>query len=371
MFDKITERQMVNKLIISRIGTIITNMSIIHIGEANQDTWMILLFSIPYIFLTSLPILFLSSRFSDLTLIQYMEKIFGKVIGKIIGMLYVITFARIVVFFFYVSIQMIRSAFMMEVPPIVVITILAAICIYISTRKIETLGMASELSGPIAIMAIIIFIALGFSKIDFNLLLPIYKDSTFWGINIGALEISILFNDVFILSMLLPNLENKKDMGKIAIKSNIYSIMIIIIMVIATQGSLGVEQAKHLNFPFLTYIRIVRTYSIFERIESVFLIVWIIIVLSKIIDYLYIASYGFKQIFGAKDIRKFVYIIAILTSIITYYLANINSIIATVNQPNIKIDVYHGIFKIGIPLVAIIVYFFRRRSFNKEEGISD
>lgn len=274
-------------------------------GPANQDIWLMII-STFYCLLFNIPLIFLAMRFSNLSIIQYMEKIFGKYIGKVLGILYGLFFIRVAIHYYYIEIQMIRTTFMDELSPIIIILVLMIVSIYEASRGLEVSVRTVEFFGPIVVASLILFIVLGFNNIDLTVLLPIYEDSTLSRINMGAIEASLIFTDPNLLSMTFPSLSNKKDVVKIVVKSKIYSQLIIILMVIATQVSLGVEQARHSNFPFLTYVRLVRTYSIFERIEEAFLVTWLIIVTTRSVSYLYISSKAFKEVVDKK--HKFIYI---------------------------------------------------------------
>ncbi|MDR7856540.1 endospore germination permease [Tissierella sp.] len=371
MMEKISTRQVIFVIIISRIANFITIMPIIHMGPANQDIWIMVLASVFYGILLIIPILFLSSRFSNLTIVGYMEKIFGKIIGKVIGILYGIFFIRTAIVFYYITIQMIRTTFMTEMAPIIIILILMAVCMYSIPKGFEVLARVGELFGPIIIVSLIIFMLLGFNNIDLTILLPVYRDSGFLSINRGAIEIAILSTDIYILAMNSPQLENKKDLIKIVIKSITYSLLIILMMIVVTQTSLGIEQAKHSNYPFLTYVRMVRTYSIFERIESAFLTTWLSAMTIRIISYLYISSAAFKEIFKKKKINISAYAIIAVSAAITYYFADINPIWLEIAVPKLLEYIYNSIFNLGIPVIAVIVYFFRRKTFEKQEKLSN
>lgn len=137
-----------------------------------------------------------------------------------------------------------------------------------------------------------------------------------------------------------------------------------------TQTSLGVEQAKHANYPFLTYVRMVRAYSIFERIESAFLVIWTLTITARIVAYIYISSLAFKEIFNKENTNTFVYPICIIASILTYYFADINPMIGEILRLRFSEYVYYFIFETGIPLIALIIYFFRRKTFARQERLS-
>src|SRR5690606_12529479 len=147
---------------------------------------------------------------------------------------------------------------------------------------------------------------------------------------------------------------------KIIVKSKIASQIIIILMVISTQISLGIEQARHSNYPFLTYVRIVRTYSIFERMEAIFLVTWLIIVMIRAVTYLYISGQAFKEVFSNKDEKPFIYVVGAIIGIILYYLTDISPRLAFFYGEKVQdYYYYYFTFVIGIPIIAIIIYYIR------------
>ncbi|WP_353093479.1 endospore germination permease [Tissierella praeacuta] len=367
MSEKISSRQAILFITISRVTTILTTMPIIYMPPANQDIWMVIIVAFFYTTLVCTPLLFLSNRFNEFTIIEYTEKILGKVFGKVVGALYGIFFLTVAILFSYIAIQMVRTSFLTNTKPILTIIFLMGCCMYVASKGVDVILRGSELLVPIILVFIIIFVVLGYSSIDLKILLPIYKDSSFLDINIGAIQMSFIFVDIFIISMIAPKLENKKDINKIFIKAVFCSSLFILLVVVATQASLGIEQTKHSNFPFLSYIRRMKTYSIFERVESVYILIWIVAMMGKIVMYTYIATETFKEVFNKKDRNFILYIIGTFIILITYYFAEYRPILIEIKSIPLLEYIYYFIFETFIPLVLVIVYIFRRKKFKTGE----
>lgn len=371
MKEGISSRQAILLITICRIVSVLTIMSPIYMGPANQDIWIVVLTSFIYTILTTIPILFLSNKFNNLTIIQYMEKIFGKFVGKFVVIIYTIFYTRIAILFFYISIQMIRSSFMPDTKPIITTVVLMISCVYIASKGIDVIARFAEMFVPIILIMISIFIVLGYNNVDLSVLLPIYKDSTFLNINYGAIQLTFTFIDINILAMITPKLESKKEINSIFIKSVLYSLVFVLASVVATQGSLGVEQARHSNFPFLAYIRRIKAYSIFERIESIYIIMWILAMIIKITTYIYISNQGVKEIFKKKSGNMFLYIMGAIVALATFYIAEINPIIPEIMEIKSPEYVYYFAHKTLIPLIAVIVYLFRKKTFENQQKLGN
>lgn len=362
MVEKISSRQAIYLITVSRVATTITMMSTIRMSPKNQDMWLIVIGSFFYGLLLYVPMLFLSTRFRDISLMKYMEKIFGKFIGKTIGLSYCLHFTIETILFMYISVQLIRITFLTMVPAIVIISLTTFTCMYVSVKGIEVIARFAEFSGPALLGGIIVIFILGLPNIDLSILLPIYSDSTFLQINKGSLELFSIFTDIFILTTIVPNLKNKEDSNKIYFKSIIYSLAIILMTVVFTQTTLGIEQAKHLNFPFLTFVRLIDAKIILQRIESIFVLMWLTVIILRMSVYIYIASQGLKETLNRKNRTTCIYIIGILTGLVTYYIAEQNPQMEKVVSLKLPGYIYYLIFKTGMPLIGVIVYFFRRKT---------
>ncbi|SHE64145.1 Spore germination protein [Tissierella praeacuta DSM 18095] len=371
MNEKVSSRQAIFIITISRITTVLTIMSPVYMSPANQDVWISIILSFFYTILTCVPLLFLANKFKEFTIIGYMEKILGKILGKIVGILYAIFFATIAIFFSYISVQMIRASFLSDTKTYIIILFLIASCLYIVSKELVVILRFSELMVPIILVSLIIFIFLGYNNMDFKLLLPIYKDSTFLDINIGAMQLSLVFIDIYSLTMIVPSLEDKKRINEIFIKASIISLLFVLGTVLATQSSLGVEQVKHFNYPFLAYIRNIRAYFTFERIESIYIFIWIIAMIIKIITYLCISIDAFKEIFKKESRNILLYIVCIMVALITFYIAEVNPMMVEIKSIKFPEYIYYFIFKTIIPLIAVIVYFFRRKTLEEQEKLKN
>lgn len=371
MNGKITSRQGILLITICRITTVLTVMSTIYMPPSNQDNWIIIILSFVYTSLSSLPVLYLSKRFNESTIIGYLSKVFGKVVGNFLGILYSIYFATVSIQFSYITIQMIRSSFLTDTKPIFIILFLFLICTYTASKSTGVVFRFAELSVPVILFSLVSFALLGYNTFDLKVFLPILRDSSFLDINIGAFQLSIIFIDILILAMIVPELENKEEINEIFIKSVIYSLIFVLLTVIVTQASLGIEQSKHSNFPLLTYIRRIRAYSSFERIESIYILMWLIAMIVKITIYIHISKKSFQELLRKRTGNKILYTIVIFIIIATYYIAEINPMMLEIKPIKLPGYTYYFIFKTLIPFLALLVYMIRRKSIEKNKKPSN
>lgn len=250
--EKITSRQLI--LIISTFGLSITisYMFALSLPPKNQDVWIMILLSFIYSLIFRTPLLFLNSKFPELTLVEMLEKILGKYVGKFFGLLYALYFVVYTGFIVILQAQMTGVNILARTPNWLIIGLTIIACLYIGSKDLVMMCWTGELVTPISLAAIILLILLGLKNVDFTLLLPILSDSTFAEINKGAIMFSLLTADVFVLVKASPFLEDKKDVYKIFIYSLLFFTILCSIAVAVTQSALGLEQARHTIYPFFT-----------------------------------------------------------------------------------------------------------------------
>ena len=366
--DKITSRQMILFLTVTRVSLAISVMPILNLPPYNQDIWIMIMVSAIYTFILMIPLLYLTNKFNNHSLVGYMKILFGNVLGKIVGMLFGLFFLVTVVNGATIQSELVASTILMDASNISILTLMLITCIYVVSRGILTIVRSSEFLTPLSLFIVISMIALGLNNVDFSIVFPILKDSSFVDINLGALRLTFYYSDIFLLTMIAPELEKKEDLNKIFIKATIYSLLILMATVIAVQGTLGIELARHTNFPFLFYARSINIFRVFERIEAVFIIGWLITSLGRNVGFLYITVRIFRDIFNKKEDSKIiVFIVGTIATVVSMLILNWRSVIGIRKYFDILLYILFVIFVIAIPIIACIVYFIRRKSLKEED----
>ena len=362
--NKISSYQALLLITVYRVIIAFTYLPVINIPPANQDIWIALLLSIPYTVLICLPILYLSNKFKDLTIIEYTEKILGKSFGKTLDILY--TFYLLMFTFILVAVltEILNSTMFPETPTWATTLLMLLTCSYVAFKGLVAIARGAEIFVPFIFGVVFLFIILGFKNYDYNILFPIFSDSNFKEINIGAIDIGMKFSDIIILAMITPHLEKKEDLNKVFIKSVIYSILLIIIVVVATQLALGIEYAKHANFPFFIFTRLINLFDFIQRIDALFVVAWMAGNIGKISGYLYFTTVAFTQTIGKTNNKTYIIPVSIIIFIITILIKDRRSILGVGKFLTKIILITSLIFIFIIPLITVIVYFIRRKSLS-------
>lgn len=359
--NKISSYQVILLIIIYRVIIAFSYLPIVNTPPGNQDIWIMLLLSIPYTLIIGFPMIYLSNKFNDLTIIEYSEKILGKYIGKIVGIYYTGFLLMSCVIIVATFVEILDTTMFIETPTWVTAIIMLLTCTYISYKGLEPIARGAEVFVPFILGVILLFIILGYNIYDFTVLLPVLKDSTFKELNVGAIDRSIKFSDIIILAMVTPHLERKEDIKKIYVKSIIYSLIIILLLTITTQAALGIEYAKHTIFPFFTFNRLINLFDFIQRIDVLSVVGWIMGNIGKIAGYLYFTTVAFRQTINKQKNQPYIIPMAIIILITTVLIKNKRSLLSAGKLLEYVILVTSAITIFIIPLITVIVYFFRRK----------
>lgn len=361
--DKIYLHQAIFLIAISRMMVPLTYAPLIKSEYANQDTWFIILISIPYTLIISLPLLYLSYKFSGMNLLEFTEIIMGKFLGRILAFVYGLVFLFYLVFYTGTFIEILESALYPNTPPCVNLSILILTTIYIVNKGLINIARLGEIVFPIVLFIFFMLLLLGLENYDFDVLLPILKDSNFKQLNLGAIFNSLVHMDILILTMIAPNLERKKDVNKIFIYSVLFSSVITILSTVVIQATLGIAYTKHSNFPFYTYARLIKIGDTMG-FDLLYVIAWIIGSLLRLCGYFYICTVAFGKILNTRNQKTYIPLTIIMT-IIALYIKERRTIVTKIELPQIIIRAITVVSIIVIPSILLITYFIRRKKLNK------
>jgi spore germination protein KB len=259
--------------------------------------------------------------------------------------------------------ELVSTSILFDTPEYLIVIGMMITCIYSVSRGVEASLRSVEVLAPVALGIIVILLLFGINNFKYYLLLPILSDSSLIDVNLGALELSSFYSEMFYLTMLIPYLDDKDDINKIYIKSIVYPLGLLAIIVIICQISLGVDHMEHSNFPFLLYVRSIDLFELVERIDSIAVVAWIMTSLIRVSAFLLISVLAFREILEKDERDKIILpILGLILAIMTFWTISSRSVIIYRGDYNlIRVILFVGL-TIVVPILTCIVYFFRRKS---------
>ncbi|OIK11804.1 spore gernimation protein [Bacillus sp. MUM 116] len=272
--------------------------------SAKQDLWLSPIWASLIGFLSSWIFIKLNKMYPRENIIQYSERIIGKLAGKALGFLYLFLFLYENGFVLRDYAEFIITAFLPKTPLSVIfssIVLVSALAVY---GGIEVMARATLIFFPMLTFPLLIMIFLLLPDIEFHNILPIMGNGALPSIR-GAIDVQSWLSDFFYVSFLLPFLKDREKGGKWGTISVIAVILTMVVTNLVTVFVLGDVTQIEL-FPVMNVVRYISLAGFFEHIESIIMAVWITGIFVKVSVIYYALSLGTAQWINVYDYKPFV-----------------------------------------------------------------
>ncbi len=328
--------------------------------NAKQDAWIASILSL--IISTLLVCLYnaVGNRTSNMTLIEYTEKLLGKWIGLVVSLLFIFYLffnCSLLVFTFgdFVTTQI------MPETPIQFTNLLFVIVVVYGTRLgLEAFSRTAEILYPWVIGLLIIFLVFLFPELEFENIQPVYEYGMKPIIR-GTLSYTSFSTLPLIgLMMIFPScVNNQKEANKSFIKGTFIAGSIMFIVTTFCILVLGHDITARNAFPSYALAKKISLGDFIERIEAIIAIIWVITMFYRIILLFYGSVIGISQVLKLKDYRSLTLplgMILVVFSLIVYP----NSTYAFEWDAKIWLP-YVLTYSFFLPLLLLIVSYFRNK----------
>lgn len=286
------------------------------IFQARRDAWLAVVLAWFLDVLLAVVYAYMGIRFPGQNMVQYSITILGKKLGKVIGILFPIFFL-LVSAILQRGLSMILSVVFFPKTSEIVFLIASYITIgYAAIKGIEVIGRVCEILGPIYLFSSIVLFLVIIPDIKIDRLKPQFELGIYPALTGTPLILSFI-GICIIMGMYIP-ICNHPENGFIA-KFTAVSIgaFIICIFIISTIGIFSYPQAKNMINATLELTRFVHIGEFFERVESIWLMIFIgaaIIVSSNMI---WAFSLGISQIIGLNTYKPLIFPSILLSLVIS------------------------------------------------------
>lgn len=299
---KISERQLAFIITAVLISTVVFWMPQLGARIVEQDVWITALIATVWGILAAMVIIALARRYPGLTLIEYLPLILGKPLGKLLGAFYTFWFLSvgaviILEFALFLDITILNRT------PVAVIMITVVILSFYALRSgLEVWSRVNEILLPVVVMALLAITFLPFGSMDFHRLLPIADHSP-------GLLISTSFNsaswrgEVILAGMFIPALASFRSTPRNLVISVVFVGLVLAAVEISTVAVFGGVITGQKEFPFFSLARMISIAKIFDRLEVLIVIAWVLGTFFKICAFLYCSTLGAAQVLGFKGFQ--------------------------------------------------------------------
>ncbi|MFF2589728.1 spore germination protein [Peribacillus butanolivorans] len=322
--DRITTAQATVILINFILGTGILTLPRASAEKVKTpDIWITVILGGLISMIAGVIIVKLSQQFPEKTFYQYIQEIVGKWVGKLLSLLIICYFITICGFHAR-SLAEVTSYFLLEGTPFWAIMMpFMWISLYLIRGGINPIARLFEIILPIAVILFLLVAFMSFKIFEIDNLRPVLGLGSIPVLK-GVKATALSFTGPEIMLLLLPFMKQPNKAVKVVLVGVFIPLIFYVITVVMVIGALSVDGVVTRTWPTLDLIRSFEVSGlIFERFESLLLVIWIMKMFTCFTVGYYAASLGLSQLFK-KNIQPFMYGLLPLIYIISMTPKNIN-----------------------------------------------
>ncbi|WP_433747506.1 spore germination protein [Paenibacillus amylolyticus] len=271
------------------------------------DVWISIIMSGLIITGVGIILVTLCRRFPEKTVFQFTREITGSWIAYILGCAMIMYFIIIAAFEIRVLADVTGMYLLERTPTWAIVMVFMWIGIYLISGGLSVVVRVFEIILPITIIIFVIEILLSNQLFEIGNLRPVLGDGimpVFKGLKPALLS----YTGYEVMLVMTAYMKNPKKSNKAISWGILISTAIYLITVVMVVGSLSLDGIKTRTWPTLDLVRSFEIQGlIFERFESLLLVIWIMQIFSTTAITHYCASVGIRDLFRTPKIKGIMY----------------------------------------------------------------
>ncbi|GLX70605.1 GerAB/ArcD/ProY family transporter [Paenibacillus glycanilyticus] len=321
---------------------------------AKQDAWISLIVAGGIGLFVTMILVLLCRRHASHTLMDFAKRLFGTWVGKLIGLLYIAVWFSVSADILRIFSLFIKQYLFHDTPIWIIAILMVSAMVYINyAGSVEAIGRFSEMAGPLLLIGIAITFALNIPNLHPTLIFPVFADSGVMPIIKGSFVNASFLGESMMIMMLTPFIANTQKMLKPTLLAICIPSLIAVITSLMVIGTFGTNIGSTMMFPYFSMVRFINYLEFIQNMDVWIMFIWIFSVFVKLAIYLFINSYGTAQLFGVRNWRIMIGIVAAIIFAISLIPANVFGMMDYANH--VWITYIFPIFIVGFPILFLLV----------------
>lgn len=325
--------------------------------RAQQDAWLAVILAI----LLTLPLGFvltwLGTRFPHLTLFQYSEIILGKILGKAISIFYILALIQLNALVLREFSEFLVSAVMPETPLLVFTVTLAAVAVYGARNGIEVISRSAEFVMPLMVVFILTILSLVTPEMSSRNLFPILEKGVKPVLS-GAIVVLGFTGEISLLAGISGFINPPQGIRMSVIVGLAGVFLFLWLVVLSSILVFGSAETGRLTFAVFSLARMISIANFLERIEVLFMAIWVAGIFIKVTLSLYIAALGLATVTELADFRTLCApLAAFMVTLSILLFKNISHLLIYLEE---IIPIWGFLWEFGIPIFLALVAVIRK-----------
>jgi spore germination protein (amino acid permease) len=292
MIDKhnsITKFQMFFIMIQSQVGVGLLSLPNVVQKTAKGDGWISTLIAGAAVQIMLVIYWQLLKRFPNLIYTEITQKILGRFLGKLINIFIYMNFILVGGLLTIIFIKIINLWLLPLTPNWIISILILTACIYLAVSDLRMIARFFVLATTLILLLLFTSLLSWFTPKEIQYILPIGSSgfkNILLGTNNSLLAMLGFEGILFIFPFII---ENKKGVLKTISMANIFIAIFYTYFIFLSLISFSTDQLAQMREPILNLLRGI-TYKMVDRVDLIFLSIWIVPMSTSIIAYLFLAS---------------------------------------------------------------------------------
>lgn len=288
------------------------------VGLSGQSAWLSVLAGIALCLGLCALIGFVCRQYQDTDFLKWIEQRWGRWIALLIGLFltrYYMTTAVVTLreFTNFLSEEILPST-----PDILLKIIIMLVVVYAVSMGIETIVRVNLVIFFVSAILMTLGLLLIWENMDVKRLLPIWE-GTPASFAQGAFLTTAWLSEVSILLILSPYLPRNAKIIRTGMAGVLLAGIGILLTVLIAVATLGIKITQMLSYPSFQIVSLVEIGSFLERLEIVFISIWITTMYVKLCMFVFGAAHCFVTAVNAQFDRLFLLLLGLLIVLSSQY----------------------------------------------------
>ncbi len=355
---KISDHQTMLLLIATVLPTSIFSLPAFTAAEAKEDAWLSVIIASFIGVAVILNIVALGRKFPGKTILEYSEDIVGKIPGKFVGLILIGFFLYLTALTTREFTEFMLSVFLEDMPMLVLVVSILFVSALAVLQGLEVISRLNVILITIVVGFFLLSLVMAAEEFQPIRILPFFANGILPIIK-GSFPVAGRIGEVFVLAFLLPYMNQtlsarRTGLSAVLILTSLFSLTVLVAIL-----CFGALQTGRLLFPNYMVARNIIITDIIERVESVFMLIWVVGAFTKITICYYITVLATGQWLKLSRYQSLVLPIGtLIVALVLIIHVNISELVGFLR----KIwSPYALSIELGIPFILLTIAFIGRK----------
>ncbi|MHB8065406.1 MAG: GerAB/ArcD/ProY family transporter [Ruminiclostridium sp.] len=296
------------------------------VKATSTSAWFATLISCGGSILLFLLVYLLMKRFPNKELLEIFEIVTGKFIGKLLALVFSAYFVYYAGSSLREFVEMIKAYVLPYTPPSAIILVFLGVVVFFAYEGLEGIARMAYVSFIIILIGLALILVLPMPFYNVDNLFPLAGYSLQTTLYAGLLRISA-YSDVIFLAFIINAIHGVKQFKKVGLLSLALSGAIISATIFCSLLAFEFTQASENLSTLFQLSRIIYFNRFFQRVESIFIFIWVVASIINVALAFYMAASIFCKTFNIPDHRPSLLLFAFCTFTITLLPESLSEIV--------------------------------------------